>query len=777
MKRLTSLGNGLKGLSKISAGLMIAASFGASACDEDTRSEEASVDPELGVNFEELGHDNPTCTAATTTAVAPATVPDYVANTKTLNVFVPNQKDAVISVVNGKLKINGHQCKTEGALELTSSNVNILKVTTEDVGKVVVDLLPGTFGTIFTTGSITITGTTDNLAVGVRGTPQANLVKMSEISGSYFVELSGDQRADLKIAPAAGTPPAISFALSDGADTFTAQGQTLTIPSGLGTGTQVDVNSSQPLTVFGGAGNDTLKGGRGDDTLSGGDGNDVFLTNATTAQLAEDGADTYIGGSGTDTVDYSGRTESVNVSIAPIEEKAWVKGKNIVYATVPADAELTYKLGAAAAKKVTFPNTDTVGVVAILDKLNDAVGKLDGAEASINDRGELIIRNLTASEALEVEATGAGAVLIGATKKTNDGTTQLLADPDDGKAGEGDDVRGDVENITGGTANDILTGSSFSNVISGGAGDDDISGGIGAGTCSATSDTDSLNGGDGNDTFMMGYEKNCSDILDGGAGFDKANYEYRVNNLVIDIDGAADDGESENDNVKSSVEAVMGGRGDDSITGGTGNDDLHGGAGKDSINGGAGNDSITGGPGADLLLGGLGEDYFNEKDEADGVYTDTTIKAGADGDILNGGADVDKSDFSRAASMTVTLCASTNVTGAGTCVGDSPNNDTDDLDDITNVEHFVGGAAADSIIGSSANDIIEGGGAGDTLVGGLGHDQLYGEAGDDVLKGEEGDDTLDGSDGQNTLYGGGGDDICTLGGANSVKGDGPECET
>ena len=55
MKRLTSLGNGLKGLSKISAGLMVAAAFGATACDEEASYEDAGVDPELGVNFEELG--------------------------------------------------------------------------------------------------------------------------------------------------------------------------------------------------------------------------------------------------------------------------------------------------------------------------------------------------------------------------------------------------------------------------------------------------------------------------------------------------------------------------------------------------------------------------------------------------------------------------------------------------------------------------------------------------------------------------------------------------
>jgi Ca2+-binding RTX toxin-like protein len=132
--------------------------------------------------------------------------------------------------------------------------------------------------------------------------------------------------------------------------------------------------------------------------------------------------------------------------------------------------------------------------------------------------------------------------------------------------------------------------------------------------------------------------------------------------------------------------------------------------------------------------------------------------------LLNGGADQDKGDFARTAAMTVTLCASANVTGAGACLGDTPNNDTADGDDITNVEYFVGGADADTITGSSADDLIEGGGGADTILGGTGNDTLYGEAGNDLLDGEAGDDTLDGAAGTNTTVGGAGDDLCTLGG-------------
>ena len=74
-----------------------------------------------------------------------------------------------------------------------------------------------------------------------------------------------------------------------------------------------------------------------------------------------------------------------------------------------------------------------------------------------------------------------------------------------------------IENATGGSGNDTLTGNAAANSLSGGNGNDTLSGLAG---------NDSLNGGNGNDTLVGGDGDDTltgvagNDALDGGAGND-----------------------------------------------------------------------------------------------------------------------------------------------------------------------------------------------------------------------------------------------------------------
>jgi hypothetical protein len=152
--------------------------------------------------------------------------------------------------------------------------------------------------------------------------------------------------------------------------------------------------------------------------------------------------------------------------------------------------------------------------------------------------------------------------------------------------------------VDGGTGNDKLVGGSGKDWLFGRSGDDVVGGGLG------------------------------SDLLSGGDGTDTADYSTRTAPLTVTLDGMAGDGEAgENDTVSSTIEAVIGGSGNDTIVGGPGGNNLSGGSGDDALWGGAGDDSLDGGPGSDSLDGGDGADALHSRD---GVADRVACGAGID---------------------------------------------------------------------------------------------------------------------------------------------------
>jgi Ca2+-binding RTX toxin-like protein len=98
--------------------------------------------------------------------------------------------------------------------------------------------------------------------------------------------------------------------------------------------------------------------------------------------------------------------------------------------------------------------------------------------------------------------------------------------PNDGGAGEGDNVHSDTENVTGGSGNDMLIGSAVANRLVGGPGHDYLFGAAGNDLLIGGTGRDTLSGGDGNDT-LNGKDGVDSaggavwDLLIGGNGLDK----------------------------------------------------------------------------------------------------------------------------------------------------------------------------------------------------------------------------------------------------------------
>lgn len=79
-------------------------------------------------------------------------------------------------------------------------------------------------------------------------------------------------------------------------------------------------------------------------------------------------------------------------------------------------------------------------------------------------------------------------------------------------------------------------------------------------------------------------------------------------------------------------------------------------------------------------------------------------------------------------------------------------------DILKNIQSVAGSEHADDMLGGVGDDVLLGLGGDDHINGGAGDDIILGGAGNDVLAGGDGDDTLLGGAGSNYLYGGAGND-------------------
>jgi Ca2+-binding RTX toxin-like protein len=368
---------------------------------------------------------------------------------------------------------------------------------------------------------------------------------------------------------------------------------------------------------------------------------------------------------------------------------------------------------------------------------------------------------------------GAGADTADYSSRTVPLTVSLDDQAGDGAAGEGDNVRSDIETVNGGSQADHLIGSAGNDTLRGSGGDDVFDGGGGA---------DTISGGSGNDTM---------------------DYSGRTAPVVVTLDGVANDGATgENDNVGTDVDVVLGGAGDDYITGHSGTNELDGNGGSDTLNGGGGNDVLNGGAGDDRLFGDGNDDALHGgdgRDRLDGGAGNDTLDGGADADVLYGGDGTDALDYaSRTASVTADLNGTDGFGEPGE--GDSvPSRD---------VEGVYGGAGDDVLTGNGANNVLKGNGGNDTLDGGLGADDVsggdgvdsytyasrttgvtvrldngagdgaYGEndnirsdienvtgsRGDDKITGTDAPNVINGNGGNDQIWGNGGDDTIAAGG-------------
>lgn len=225
-----------------------------------------------------------------------------------------------------------------------------------------------------------------------------------------------------------------------------------------------------------------------------------------------------------------------------------------------------------------------------------------------------------------------------------------------------------IENATGSSGDDTITGNDVANVLRGMDGDDTIRAGLGDDTIWAGAGDqgdDYMHGGDGRDVIAGGRGDDLivggedKDLIYGGDGNDvivlgewndaNQNVSFQAAEAITSATtadvayvGQGDDtvhGTDGNNVIGGGFDddLVMGYAGDDIIFGGkgAGNDNLSGGDGDDTIFGAAGNDTVIGGAGNDYLWNGGGSDIVEG-----GTGSDTIWGGGGD-DQLSGGAGAD----------------------------------------------------------------------------------------------------------------------------------------
>ncbi|WP_188113301.1 calcium-binding protein [Nocardioides humilatus] len=310
-----------------------------------------------------------------------------------------------------------------------------------------------------------------------------------------------------------------------------------------------DVVNSLNERIIGGSGNDTLTGASGPMVLNGGAGNDT-LNGSSADDLLQGGpgADIHNGGAGTDCVTYAERTAPVTATIG-----GGASGEAGEDDTI--DGAVECLIGGKGSDKLTG---------------NSNANTLQG-----RDGNDLLDGGLGA----DVLVGGNGSDKVTYVGRTASVVANLDGAANDGEAGEGDQIAGNVENLVGGSGADTLTGSAVKNVLNGGAGDD------------------LLNGMAGADQFF------------GGPGVDTVSYGGRNAAITVTINAVADDGAAgEGDKVTLSVENLVGGTAGDTLTGSNTANRIQGGGGGDTLTGLGRGDNLLGGAGNDTAAGGAGTD-------------------------------------------------------------------------------------------------------------------------------------------------------------------------
>jgi Ca2+-binding RTX toxin-like protein len=451
--------------------------------------------------------------------------------------------------------------------------------------------------------------------------------------------------------------------------------------------------------VTGTAGADTITGNEQDNILDGREGNDTLDGGF--------GNDTLIGGAGIDTASFISHdvnpfpvgTEINTISLGLNGSDGNYTRSHVVF-TLPAQFIIDETDVLRGIENVTGSNRSETIIGNEQNNVLDGRGGNDTLDGGLGN--DTLIGgdgNDTVSYASHNGVNLVGGVFIALGNGTADGIAKAtIVGPGGSTTAETDILRG-IENVTGSTHGDNITGNDQANVLDDG----------GAGS------PDSLQGNKGDDTYVV---HNAGDTL---VEFANGGHDTVVTTLT-------------HFTLLSNFEDLKY-SGTANFTG-TGNDAAN------LIQGDAGSDVLIGLGGDDELDGGANDDVYDYRGSAGVAFGNDKISdsSGADAILVNSFSDVQLSQ--RAGNdLVLTLSGGT----------------------IRIVDQFNGQHTVENLVDANGNSMVlattlVGGGVPGIITGTNGNDLLDGKGGDDFLFGGNGDDRLIGGDGNDRLTGGKGND-------------------
>lgn len=377
----------------------------------------------------------------------------------------------------------------------------------------------------------------------------------------------------------------------------------------------------------GGSEDDHLTGGTGDDTVLAGAGNDVIVTGATSEEIRQaeaspanvgedDGDDHYSGGTGFDTLDASSGTKTIVVDL----ELGTATGAEIGSDTLDG---IEAVIAGAGDDQISGDSQDNT---LFGNDGDDTIEGRDGDDTLSGGQGNDVVSGGNGNDTVLVQV----ASTRGRDDDDDDDDDRQSdddeehdddddADDDDGNdsysGGEGIDtldmssliqsVLADMEAgvavgeeigedridgfeiILGGRGDDRISGGRGDDLLAGGGGDDRLRGRDGDDILIGGSGDDELEGNDGNDTFLVIVvpgSDDGDDEIDGDDGCDTYDASAATRAVVIDLDRGTAEGAEIGSDLLTSIEAAIGGDGDDVLVA------------SDAVN------FLAGGDGADIFV-------------------------------------------------------------------------------------------------------------------------------------------------------------------------------